>query len=110
MVHVQCAFLYNPQEHDRKFSFAALFGAEEVNTGTNKSEFGCGPQDCVAGKFTYICHFKRVDRNKRKKVFLKKRTYILMARDVFVALAIVIAKAPYCHESDRSIMVLLQLI
>ena len=33
-----------------------------------------------------------------------------MARDVFVALAIVIAKAPYCHESDRSILVLLQLI
>ena len=53
-----------------------MFRAEEVNTGTNESEFGCDPQDSV-GKFTYICQFKRVDGNKRKNVFLKKRTYIL---------------------------------
>ena len=45
-----------------------MFRAEEVNTGTNESKFGCGPQDSV-GKFTYICQFKRVDGNKRKKVF-----------------------------------------
>ena len=86
-----------------------LFRAEEVNTGTNESEFGCGPQDSV-GKFTYICQFKRVDGNKRKKVFLEKRTHILIARDVFLALAFIVAKAPYSHESDSSISVLLQLI
>ena len=45
-----------------------------------------------------------------QKSFLKKRTYILIARDIFVALAVVIAKAPYSHESDSSISVLLQLI
>ena len=45
-----------------------------------------------------------------QKSFFKKHTYILIARDVFIALAVVIAKAPYSHESDRSILVLLQLI
>ena len=84
-----------------------MFRAEEVNTGTNESEFGCGPQDSI-GKFTYICQFKRVDGNKSKKVFLKKRTYILIARDIFVALAVVVDKAPYSHKSDSSISVLLQ--
>ena len=82
-----------------------LFRAEEVNTGTNESEFGCGPQDSV-GKFTYICQFMRVDGNKRKKVFLKKlHTHF----DIFIALAFIVAKAPYSHESDSSISVLLQL-
>ena len=86
-----------------------MFRAEEVNTGTNESEFGCGPQDSV-GKFTYICQFKRVDGNKHKKVFFKKRTHISIARDVFLALGFIVAKAPYSHESDSSISVLLQLI
>ena len=86
-----------------------MFRAEEVNTGTNESEFGCGPQDSV-GKFTYICQFKRVAGNKHKKVFLKKRTHILIARDVFLALGFIVAKAPYSHESDSSISILLQLI
>ena len=31
-----------------------------------------------------------------------------MARDIFVALAVVVAKAPYIHERDSSILVLLQ--
>ena len=33
---------------------------------------------------------------------------ILMAGDVLVALAVVVAKAPYIHQSDSSILVLLQ--
>ena len=32
----------------------------------------------------------------------------MIARDVFVALAVVVAKAPYTLESDSSILVLLQ--
>ena len=36
------------------------------------------------------------------------RAFILIARDVFVALAVVVAKAPYIHESDSSILVWLQ--
>ena len=82
-----------------------MFRAEEVNTGTNESEFGCDPQDCV-GKFTYICQFKRVDGNKRKKSSFKK---MHIHFDIFIALAVVVAKAPYSHESDSSISVLLQL-
>ena len=109
IVHVQHAFLYNLYENNHKFPSVTMFRAEEVNTGTNESEFGCDPQDSV-GKFTYICQFKRVDGNKRKKVFLEKRTHILIARDVFLALAFIVAKAPYSHESDSSISVLLQLI
>ena len=68
----------------------------------NKINFlGCGPQDSV-GKFNFICHFKRVDGNKREK--LKKKThFILIATDVFIALAVVVAKAPYINESDSSI-------
>ena len=37
-----------------------------------------------------------------------KRAFILIGRDVFVALAVVVAKAPYILESDSSILVLLQ--
>ena len=42
------------------------------------------------------------------KVKKKKRSFILIARDVFVALAVIVAKAPYIHESGSSILVLLQ--
>ena len=37
-----------------------------------------------------------------------KRAFILIGSDVFVALAVVVAKAPYILESDSSILVLLQ--
>ena len=59
------------------------------------------------GKFTYICHFKRVEI-KAKMLKQKKRAFILITRDIFVALAVVVAKAPYILESDSSILVLLQ--
>ena len=40
---------------------------------------------------------------------LKKKTRIrLITKDVFAALAVVVAKAPYFHESDNSTLVLLQ--
>ena len=84
---------------------------EDVNTQgqiqfLSESELGCGPQDSV-GQFTYICHYKRVEI-KAKKVKNEKRAFILVARDVFVALAVVVAKASYILESDSSILVLLQ--
>ena len=44
--------------------------------------------------------------NKRQKV--KKGPFILIARDVFLALAVVVAKAPYIHECDGSILLLVQ--
>ena len=81
---------------------------EDVNTGYkfnlfSESELGCGPQDSL-GKFTYICHFKRVDGNKCEKVKKQKKAgLILIGRDVYVALAVVVAKTPYIHESDSSI-------
>ena len=43
-----------------------------------------------------------------EKVKSKRAHFILIVRDVFVALAVVVAKAPYIHESDSSILVLLQ--
>jgi len=82
VLQVQCAFLYNLYEHDRKFPFATLFGGRKHRDKFNffaDSELGCGPQDSV-GKFAYICHFKRVDGNKLEKV--KKKTRIHF--DVFV--------------------------
>ena len=94
---MQRAFLYNLYEHNVKFPFAALFGGRNYRDKFNffsVSELGYSPQGSV-GKFTYICHFKGV-----------KITAI--ARDVFVALAVVVTKAPYIHESDSSVLVLLQ--
>ena len=38
----------------------------------------------------------------------KARIFILIARDVFVALSIVVAKVPYIYERDSSILVLPQ--
>ena len=38
----------------------------------SESEIGCSPQDSV-GRFTFICHFKRVDGNKREKVLKKNK-------------------------------------
>ena len=99
---MQHAFLYNLYEHDVKFPLATLFGGHKHRDKFNffsESELGWVPQDSI-GKFTYICHFKKVELKEEKK-----RTFILIARDIFVALAIVImfAKSLYIHESDSSI-------
>ena len=66
---------------------------EDINTGTNAS-----PR----------LHFRRVGGNKCRKVKKKARIFILIARDVFVALSIVVAKTPYIYERDSSILVLPQ--
>ena len=66
---------------------------EDINTGTNAS-----PR----------LHFRRVGGNKCRKVLKKTRIFILIARDVFVALSIVVAKVPYIYERDSSILVLPQ--
>ena len=59
----------------KKFPFATLFGGRKHRDKFNffaKAELECGPQDSV-GKFTYICHFKRVDGNKLVKVKNKNK-------------------------------------
>ena len=82
---MQRAFLYNLYVHDGKFPFATLFEGRKHRDKFNffsESDLaiGCGPQ-----KFTYICHFKRIEINTNK--------FLLTL--VFVALAAVVAKAPY---------------
>ena len=72
----------------------------------SESERGCGPQDSIE-KFTYLCHFKRLEIKGEKFKKKKPPAFILIARDVFVARAVVVAKAPYTLESDSSILVLL---
>ena len=75
-MHVQRAFLSNLYEHDAKFHFATLFGGREHTEKFNffsESELGCGPEDSV-GKFTYICHFKRVEIG-AKKLKQKRRIH-----------------------------------
>ena len=99
-------------EHDRKVPLATMFGGRKHRNKFNflsEFELWCGPQDSV-GKFNFICHFKRVGVNKRGKVKKKKSAhFILIARDIFVALAVVVAKVPDIHESDSSILVLLEI-
>ena len=60
----------------------------------------------------YICPgfaiLRELTAIKAKKLKNKLRAFIFIARDVFVALTVVVAKASYIHESDRSILVLLQ--
>ena len=45
------------------------------------------------------------EKLKQKKTNEKKNSahFILIAKDVFIALAVVVAKAPYINESDSSI-------
>ena len=74
-----------------------MFGGRRHKNQFNffyESELGCAPQDSV-GKLTYICHFKTVEINGKKffkkrerKKKKKKSAFILIARDVFVALAV----------------------
>ena len=102
------------------FARPALFSLQPVRTrgegGGRKhsffseSELGWSPslRKEVHLDLPRICHFKRVDGNKSEKVKKKLRAFIFIARNVFVALTVVVAKAPYIHESDRSILVLLQ--
>ena len=106
----QRAFLYNLYEHDRKFPFTTLFGGRKHRDKFNflsESELGCGPQDSLGSSpiFAILKELKEINTKKLKK---KKRAFIFIARDVFVALAVVVAKAPYIHESDSFILVLLQ--
>ena len=61
-------FFLQLYEHDVKFPFARLFGGRKNRDKFNffsESELGCSHQDYV-GKFTYICHFKRVEIKAQK--------------------------------------------
>ena len=80
----------------------------------SETDLGCGPQDSVR-KFTYICHFKTVGinakklkkkqkknkGNKERKKTERKSTFILIARDVFVALAVQTRMIKWGKVSDR---------
>ena len=79
--HDSFQFFFQPTYNSFKFCF--FF----------ESEIGCGPQDSI--------------ENKREKV-KKKARFHLIAKDAFVALAVVVAKAPKIHDGDCSILVLLQ--
>ena len=65
-------FSYNLNELDIKFPFATLFGGRKHRDTFNffsQSELAiwCGPQDSE-GKYTYICHIKRIEINAKKNV------------------------------------------
>ena len=74
-----------------------------------ESELGCGPQDSI-GKFTYICHLERDEINAKKLQKEKTRAIILIAKDVFVALSVIVAEAHCIHEIDSSILVYCKLV
>ena len=110
-MHVQRIFLYNLYVHGRKIPFAPLFGGRKHRGKFNffsESELGCGPQDSVGKRSSPVFAILRELTAINAKNFLKNRAFILIARDVFVALAVVVAKAPYIHESDSAILILLQ--
>ena len=46
------------------------------------------------GKFAYIYHFTRIVGDKREKVKKKRAFGVLIDRDVFVSLAVVVARQP----------------
>ena len=83
----------NRMKKTTNFAAPARFSLQTVRTGRKhgdkfnffaKAELECAPQDS-GGKFTYICHFKRVDGNKLVKVKnknknkTKQKTLILIA-------------------------------
>ena len=56
------------------------------------SKLECGPQEIITpGKFAYTCHFHQIGINATKI----EKTGIHLKTDVFAAVAIVDAKAPY---------------
>ena len=82
---------------------------KNINTGTNlfssQSKLGCRPQD-FARKFTFTLHLKGAGIHVKN---LTKKTRIrLIAWDVFAVLSLVVAKGPYIHERDSSILALLE--
>ena len=84
--------LFGGRRHKNQFNFFS------------ETELGCGPQDSVR-KFTYICHVKTVGINakklKKKKNGNKKSAFILIARDVFVALTVQTRMIKCGKVSDR---------
>ena len=103
----QRALLYNLYEHEEEEE-----EEEDVITISSLSPNLGGLQASVK-KFTYICPgfaiLRELTAIKAKKLKKKKlRAFIFINRDVFVALTVVVAKASYIHECDRSILLLLQ--
>ena len=56
------------------------------------SKLECGPQEITPGKFANIFHFQQIGIDATKTE--KKKTGIHFKSDVFVAVAVVDAKAP----------------
>ena len=70
-------FSLQPVRTRPKMPFATMFGGRKHRSKFNflsESELGYVPQDSV-GKFTFICHTKRGDGNKRGKVKKKKSAF-----------------------------------
>ena len=72
-----CSALFFTTCTNKTLNFLLQRCLEDVNTQEqiqffSESKLGCGPQDPV-GKFTYICHFKRVEIKAKK---LKQKTRI----------------------------------
>ena len=85
-----------------------MFGGRKHGGNFNffsESELGCGPQDSVGKRSSPVFAILRELTPINAKKFLKNRAFILIARNVFVALAVGVAKAPYIHESYSSILV-----
>ena len=55
------------------------------------SKLECGPQESTPGKFAYTCHFQQIGINAIKI----EKTGIHFKTDIFAAVAVVDAKAPY---------------
>ena len=92
---MQRAFRYNMYEHVVKFPLATLFWGQ------------------TQGQIQFLPWVRTWVRSSRLHKEVKKektRAIILIARDVFVALSVVVAKAPYIQEIDSSILVYCKLV
>ena len=108
---MQRAFRYNMYEHEVKFPLATLFWGQTQG----QIQFLPWVRTWVRSPRLHRevhLHLPFGERwNKREKVKKEKnRAFILIAKDVFVALSVVVAKAPYIHEIDSSILVYCKLV
>ena len=98
-MHVQRAFLYNLYEHHCKFPFVTLFGERKHRDKFNllSPNLGVVPKTHSSSPiFAILRELTEINAKKQLGTFS------------FPALAVVVAKAPHIHESDTSILVLLQ--
>ena len=84
-------------EHVVKFPYARSSGEHKHTKANFFSLFlhlSAVPKNSTQGKFAYICHFQRIGIINVTKF---EKTRIHFVSDIFVAVAVVDAKAPYSH-------------